>query len=251
MSRQEKDRSTIDLIREIKSHHPGWGYRFVWAYMRNNLGIFINKKRIYRLMHENNLLVPRDRHLKAKRDNQNNRSKPRANRPNQFWGTDMTKIMLSAFGWIYLVIVLDWYTKKIIGYSVATHSRTEQWLDALHDAVDNQFPQGILNKEQDLSLISDNGSQPTSQKYQQACSVMAINQIFASYSNPKGNADTERVMRTIKEDFIWSNEFHSPFDFVERFKQWVHHYNHERPHSTLGYLTPDKFEKEQFVLTKI
>lgn len=251
MSRQQKDQYTLKLIEEIKGHHPCWGYRFVWAHMRNNLNIIVNKKRVYRLMRENNLLVPRDYHLKAKRDNQNNRSKPRADRLHQFWGTDMTKIMIPTFGWVYLVIVLDWFTKKIVGYSIATHSRTEEWLNALHDAVDDQFPQGILNKDQKLQLVSDNGSQPTSHKYQQACSVMEIGQIFASYNNPKGNADTERVMRTIKEDFIWCNEFASPFDLTERFKQWIHYYNNERPHSTLGYSTPVKFEKEQLTLTKI
>ena len=83
----------------------------------------------------------------------------------------------------------------------------------------------------------------------QACSVLEIKQIFASYSNPKGNVDTERVIKTIKHDFVWINEFNSPVQFTEGFARWVGRYNTDRPHSTLGYQTPCDFEKEQLLLT--
>ena len=198
-------------------------------------------------MKEHSLLVQKNQRLKAKRDNQFNRNKPKATRPNQFWGTDMTKVMIPGFGWLYLVIVLDWYTKKLAGYSISAHSRTQDWLDALDQACNSQFPRGILSKEQDLYLVSDNGSQPTSNKFMRACSVMEIKQIFASYNNPKGNADTERVMRTIKEDFVWTHEFLSSFQFIEQFKQWIERYNNDYPHSSLGYQTPCQFEKEQLL----
>lgn len=249
MNRQQVDKRILTQINPIKADHPFWGYRRIWAYLKYRLGININKKRIYRIMKEQNLLVQKNQRLKAKRDNQSNRSKPKATRPHEFWGTDMTKIMLESFGWLYLVIVLDWYTKKIIGYSLSTHSRANDWLNALNQASNNQFPNGILSKKQDLYLISDNGSQPTSHKFMQACSVMEIKQIFASYNNPKGNADTERVIRTIKEDFIWTREFSSPSEFIKQFEQWVKDYNNDYPHSSLGYQTPCQFEKEQLLLT--
>jgi transposase InsO family protein len=209
----------------------------------------MNKKRIYRIMKEHNLLVKPNLRLKARRDNQPNRNKPKAARINQFWGTDMTKVMLKSFGWLYLVIVLDWFTKKIAGYSISNHSRTEDWLDALNAACNKQFPDGVLSKQQELYLVSDNGSQPTSKKYMQVCSALEIKQIFASYNNPKGNADTERVIRTIKEDFIWIREFSSPIEFTEAFKNWVEAYNNDYPHSSLSYQTPCQFEKEQLLLT--
>ncbi len=83
----------------------------------------------------------------------------------------------------------------------------------------------------------------------EACSVLEIRQIFASYNNPKGNADTERVIRTIKEDFVWIKEFSSPFEFTEDFKKWVENYNTDYPHSSLNYSTPSEYEKEQLQLT--
>lgn len=249
MSRIPEDAHILLQIHPIKAEHPFWGYRRIWAYMKYRLNQPVNKKRIYRIMKERNLLVTPNLRLRAKRDNQSNRNKPRATSPNQFWGTDMTKVMLDSFGWLYLVIVLDWCTKKIVGYSISSHSRTEDWLDALNSACNTQFPGGIASKQQELYLVSDNGSQPTSKKYMQACSVLEIKQIFASYNNPKGNADTERVIRTIKEDFIWVREFSSPIEFTETFKQWVDNYNTDYPHSSLHYQTPCQFEKEQLLLT--
>ncbi len=249
MRRIKEDSIILLQIQSIKSDHPFWGYRRVWAYLKYRQGKNYNRKRIYRIMKEHNLLVTSNLRLKAKRDNQSNKNKPRATRPNQFWGTDMTKVLLSCFGWLYLVIVLDWFTKKIVGYSISSRSRTEEWLDALNNACNTQFPQGIDLKQEELYLVSDNGSQPTSKRYMQACSLLEIKQIFASYNNPKGNADTERVMRTIKEDFVWVTDYSSPVEFTEGFKAWVERYNTDYPHSSLKYLTPCQFEKEQLLLT--
>lgn len=248
MRRQQEDQRLLELIHPIKGEQPGWGYRLVWAYLKYRQGHCVNKKRVYRVMKEHGLLVQPNWRLKAKRDNQNNRNKPRATRPNQFWGIDMTKVMIESFGWLYLVVVLDWHTKKLVGYSISTRSKAIDWLDAVNVACNQQFPEGILRKDQELFLVSDNGSQPTSEAFMQACSVMEIKQIFASYNNPKGNADTERVIKTIKNDFVWGSVFCSPIHFTEAFGRWVERYNTDRPHSTLGYRTPCEFEKEQLLL---
>lgn len=249
MNRHNEDEYILSALSPIKAEHPGWGYRMVWAYLKYRLGHQVNKKRIYRIMKEHDLLVKPNLKLKAVRDNQNNRSKPRATRPNQFWGIDMTKVMIESFGWLYLVVVLDWHTKKIVGYSISIRSKASDWLEAMNMACNNQFPDGILHKDQELSLVSDNGSQPASLSFMRACSVLEIKQIFASYSNPKGNADTERVIKTIKHDFVWIREFRSSAEFTEQFDLWVEKYNTDRPHSTIGYHTPCDFEKEQLMLS--
>ena len=72
---------------------------------------------------------------------------------------------------------------------------------------------------------------------------MGIEQIFASYSNPKGNADTERVIRTLKEDLVWPREFDSVQAFEVALKQWVKDYNEDFPHSALNYETPCDYER--------
>ncbi len=73
----------------------------------------------------------------------------------------MTKVMIPSFRWLYLVIVLYLYTKKIADYSLSSRSMTKDWFDALIKACDNQFPEVILLKQHMLYLDNDNGSQPT------------------------------------------------------------------------------------------
>jgi len=73
--------------------------------------------------------------------------------------------------------------------------------------------------------------------------------VFTCYNNPKGNANTERVIRTIKEDLIWIKEWKSPSQLEERLKTWVIKYNTDFPHSSLDYKTPEQFEKDQLSCT--
>ena len=152
----KRNEAYLVSIKQIKSEHPLWGYRRVWAYIRFRQGIEVNKKRIYRLMKEHDLLVTKEKKNKAKRTPQH--AKPRAKYPNHYWGIDMTKIKVSSWGWVYLVVVLDWYTKQIVGYSLSMQSKTDDWLDALHQAVNNRYPKGIKDSmASQLYLVSDNG----------------------------------------------------------------------------------------------
>jgi len=242
MKRQQNNQPVLERIQSLKAQHPSWGYRRVWAYLRYREGLDINKKRIYRLMKENNLLVGRNMKLKACRTPL--KTKPRANRPNHIWGIDMTKVVVGCWGWLYLHIVLDWYTKKIVGYNLSLRSKTKDWLDAVDMALQQQFPGGIKDSNNGtLFMVSDNGSQPTSVGFMAACNVLQIKQIFASYNNPKGNADTERVIRTIKEDLVWPNDFQTPFELQAALDNWIINYNTDYPHSSLSYKTPCEFEE--------
>jgi len=78
----------------------------------------------------------------------------------------MTKFYVQSFCWVYLVVVLDWYSKKIVGYKLNIRSKADDWIDALNMSVDNNCPLG--SREYELNLMSDNGSQPTSEKYENA-----------------------------------------------------------------------------------
>ena len=239
---EERNKPVVDIISKIKSNHPFWGYRRVCAHLYFINKMKISKNRVYRLMKINSLLVKPNLKLKAKRTEM--RSKPIPSKPNEWWGIDMTKVMIDGFGWIYLVVVLDWYSKKIVGHYSGLQAKADHWLEALDLAVNRQFLNGV--RGQNLKLMSDNGSQPTSTKFIKNCSIMKVKQAFTSYGNPKGNADTERVMRTIKEELVWLNEWTSPDLFFKAFDNWIDYYNREYLHSTLGYLTPEKFEKKYF-----
>ena len=112
-------------------------------------------------------------------------------------------------------------------------------------AVKEQCPDGA--QEHDLHLMSGNGSQPTSVALINACGILNIDQAFISYNNPKGNANTERVIRTIKEDCIWINEWDSLNEALQTIEQCIHDYNHLYPHSALDYLSPVEFELQNTI----
>lgn len=100
----------LERIRVLKADHPFWGYRRVWAYLRYVDGLTVNQKRIYGIMKATELIVKPNPKLRAKR--KADTRKPRPTRPNEWWGIDMTKVMIEDFGWVYVVVVLDWHTKK-------------------------------------------------------------------------------------------------------------------------------------------
>ena len=209
----------------------------------------------------------------------------------------MTKVIIQGVGWVYLQVVLDWFTKKITGCSLSFTSKSGDWLDAfpknptllensafspkenLPLAENSQFPLGIRDSlKGNLYLVSDNGSQPTSLKFMQACKDLGIKQIFTSpleadqpqadYNKPKANADTvcqrqirlrrKRVRRTLKEDLIWIKEFTPPEELRQDLERWIHNYsargrstsggNAVYPHFSLNYKTPLQIEEDYYRL---
>ena len=227
-------------VQALKAEHPFWGYRRIWATLRYADGLPVNKKRILRVMRAADLLVKP--HLRLKATRTATRSKPVPTAPNQWWGIDMTKVVVESFGWVYVVVVLDWYTKKYVGYHIGLQSTAQHWLQALDMAVNRQFPQGIEGHP--LHLMSDNGCQPTAVAFMRTCGQLGIQQAFTSYNNPKGNADTERSIRTLKEECLWLREWRSPFELADAVARWFEQFNVSYLHSSLGYRTPESFEQQ-------
>jgi putative transposase len=235
----EGNSSLVAKIQEIKELHPFWGYRRVWAWLNHREKIIISQRKVRKLFKEHGFGVE-IKHYKAKRTPQ--RAKPKATRPNQYWGIDMAKVMVQGIGWVYLILVLDWYTRKIVGYHLSLRCKTQDWKVAIHQAINQEFPEGVRGAG--LCLISDNGSQPTSNAFIQEMNLLEIKQIFTSYNNPKGNAETERMIRTLKEEVVWLNEFNTVKEAKEAISSWIEtEYNLRYVHSQLGYQSPVEFEK--------
>jgi putative transposase len=232
------DVQILASIKEIKQRHPFWGYRRVRAWLKYREGLPVGHKRVYRLMKENELLVPQKRY-RAKRQPAGH--KPRATRPRQFWGIDMTKLIIPGLGWAYLVIVLDWFSRKVVGWQLSWRCRTQEWCEAFEEAVLQEFPQGV--RDQGLKLVSDNGCQPTSRSFLKVTAILEIEQIFTSFNNPKGNVETERFMRTLKEELLWLEEFAGLEEARAKLSAWIDFYNHRYLHSALGYKSPQEYER--------
>lgn len=236
----QRNAPVLARIEALKAEHPFGGYRRIWAHLHFAEGLAVNKKRVLRLMREHGVIVTGNPRLKATRTP--TRSKPRPTAPNQWWGIDMTKVMVEPVGWVYLVLVLDWYTKKIVGHYAGLQAKTSHWLAALDMAVQRQFPNG--SRDQELHLMSDNGCQPTTVAFMKACATLGITHAFTSYNNPKGNADTERLMRTLKEALLWLREWTSLQQLEQALETWIAWYNTRYLHSALGYRTPCQIEQQ-------
>ena len=192
-----ENKSILERIRVLREAHPFWGYKRLSVWLRKREKLVVNHKRIYRLMKNHGLLLPRKiKSWIVKRKALPTNPKPKTTRPNRFWGIDMTKILLPQTGWAYLHVVIDWGNKKLLSAYLSRHSRSRDWIEALERAVDSEFPQRKSEAHRVAigpELISDHGTQPTSNAFQDTCSRLGIHQIFTSYGNPRGNADTERM----------------------------------------------------------
>ena len=147
----------LERIKELKSLHPFFDYRRIWAVLKFKDGLNLNKKKVYRLMKINDLLIKPNLLLRANRTPW--KDKPRPERLNEWWGIDMTKIRLRHLGWVYIAIVIDWCSKKLLGYAIDTKSKFSDWLEAVDMALNNQFPNGVKDAVErrgyKLNLMAD------------------------------------------------------------------------------------------------
>jgi transposase InsO family protein len=155
----------LPLVEKLKGDHPAWGIRRVTAYLKKYVDGRVNHKGIALLMRNNGLVVPRNTRLKAKREPKTR--KPVTDIPNTFWGEDMTKTWTQQ-GWAYVHVVLDWGSKKLLALLASATSRASDWIRALDNAVNLQYPDGLDPDEPYQfipRIVSDNGCQPTSRTF--------------------------------------------------------------------------------------
>jgi putative transposase len=224
-------------IREIKARKPSWGIRRVRAWIRKVLGIPVGRKRIARLMREEGLLCPR---LKKRAYRRLTPRSP-ANRPNQVWSMDMTQFLLSSGQKLFLVIVLDVFLRRIVGWHLSHRCRTQEWLAALDMALLAEFPTG--SRTQGLTLRLDNGCQPTSNRFQDTLTTCGVNPEWTGYNSPKQNAHVERVIGTLKADWLWLHECDTFREAKDLVTKAIQEYNEEHPHSALAFLSPDEYRQ--------
>jgi transposase InsO family protein len=94
--------------------------------------------------------------------------------------------------------------------------------------------------------MSDKGCQPTSLVFMKVCSALGIQQAFTSSETPKGNADTERFIRTLKEECLWIRGWTCPFELIRALEGWIADYNHHYLHSALGNKPHVRFERDYY-----
>ena len=158
-----------------------------------------------------------------------------ASRPNQLWVADITFVP-TASGFLYLAVVLDAWSRKVVGWSMANHLRTELGLDALEMAIGQRRPDGVIHH-------SDQGSQYTSLAFGKRCKEAGVRPSMGSVGDAYDNAMCESFFATLECELLERRRFASQaeakiacFSFIEG---W---YNPARLHSALGYRSPIAYE---------
>lgn len=222
------------------------GYRVLTFLLRQE-GQAVNRKRVLRLMRADNLLCLRARQYVFTTDSRHNwpiypnlAPRLRLSGINQLWVADITFVRLR-WEFVYLAVVLDAWSRRVIGWDLSASLDAELALNALRMALrERQWRPG------ELVHHSDRGTQYAAGDY---VAVLEQNEILISMSrkgNPYDNAKAERFMRTLKEEQLQGPAYGSIAqarreigDFLEAT------YNRQRLHSALGYLTPNEFERRQ------
>lgn len=219
-------------IDELYTRYPFYGSRRMTAQLQRE-GEPINRKRVQRYMREMGIEGISPGPNSSKR-NQAHRIYPYLlkdvviKRSNQVWGVDITYIRLLA-GWLFLVAILDWHSRYVIGWELSDSLEMGFVLTAVRTAFEVAVPE-IFN--------SDQGSHFTSEAYVSLVKEAGAKISMDSKGRALDNIFTERLWRTIKYEEVYLHEYGSPKAAREGLEEYMHFYNHQRLHQALNYQTP-------------
>jgi putative transposase len=216
-------------IVEVAEANQTDGYRMVAAMTRQKLGRAVNRKRVLRVLRERKL-IQRRRPL-------DRRKRPgffQVERPRQLWQLDMTSIWIAEHGWCYLNAIIDCCTREIVGWSLELRCRADEAIAVVEHAA---AAHGIEPDE--LTLGSDNGSAFTARRFRARLGELGIRHRRGGYRDPESQAFIESWFGKLKEREVWLNEYETLDDARRGIGGYVDRYHH-RPHSGLGYRTPDE-----------
>lgn len=229
-------------IQTIALEMRAYGYRPITAELHRR-GVKVNRQRVLRLLHEDNLLCLRQRAFVRTTDSRHNLTVyPNLTRNlvlsniNQFWVADITYIRLLR-EFIYLAVLLDAFSRRCIGWAISRHIDTQLTLTALQMALHTRTIQpGLIHH-------SDQGVQYAATDYVALLQEHKIEISMSRTGNPYDNAKAERFMRTLKYEEIYMNDYETLAEVrvsIEHFIETA--YNRKRLHSAIGYRPPVEFE---------
>ena len=246
-ARAKRDEELTERIEAVWSENRRvYGRPRIYADLKE-AGERVGEKRVGRLMKQAGIqgVSRRRRGMKTTQRNEDARPAPdlvernfSADGPDQLWVADITYVPTWA-GFLYLAVVVDAWSRRVVGWSMATHLRTELVLDALNMATWQRRPERVIHH-------SDQGTQPTSIAFGLRCKEVGVRPSMGSVGDAYDNAMCESFFATLECELLDQQRFQTQaeakmavFDFIEGF------YNPRRRHSALGQISPVNFERSQ------
>lgn len=242
IQKQKEDADLRDKIEEIVVHHERYGYRRVTAQLRRE-GFKVNHKRVQRVMQEEGLICKiKKRWVRTTDSNHKYPTYPNLLRDakvsgmNQAWVADITYIrILTAF--VYLAVILDVFSRKVVGWAISLRIDTELTGAALRMAIETRRPAGGCIHH------SDRGVQYAAHEYVDDLKDAGLRISMSRKGNPFDNAQAESFIKTLKNEEVYLWDYKTFEDVKNRIPYFIEAvYNEKRLHSALGYCPPNEYE---------
>jgi putative transposase len=244
-ARARQDIGLTALIHAIHRRSKGaYGAPTIHAELADDHAVFVGKKRVARLMGAAGLqgITPASFVTTTVSDGSNAVATDLVERqflaegPDRLWVADITYIPTWA-GFLYLAVVLDVWSRRIVGWSMETHLRTELVLAALNMALGQRRPQSVVHH-------SDHGCQYTSYTFGKRCQEMNVVPSMGSVGDAYDNAMAESFFATLEREVLNRRRFKTQAEARMALFEWIEGwYNPHRRHSSLGYLSPINYER--------
>jgi putative transposase len=233
----------VDLLPQIKSvieKRPTYGYKRVTAMLNKQRAELklprINKKRVYRIMKINGLILPKSQRLRAHEAT----GKVMTLHSNTRWCSDGMEIRCFNGEKVYVAFVLDCCDREAISYVARTrHLVGEDIQSLMIESVEKRF--GKLKTDRELEFLSDRGGIYRAYNVQKLAHELGLKSCFTAAYSPESNGMAESFVKTIKRDYVYVNDCESAEAVLKMLPNWFEDYNQVAPHSALGMRSPVEY----------
>lgn len=244
--RQRRDMVILAHIRDQHRLSPGSYGRPRMTEELNELGLQVDQRRVGRLMRQNGIHIIRSRKFKRTTDSDHVfniapnllQQDFTASGPNQKWAGDITCVWRRE-GWVYLAVIIDLYSRRVIGWAISNRIKQDLALRALNMAVAlRRPPPGCIRH-------TDRGAQYCSHDYQKLLRKNGFKVSMSGKGNCYDNSAVESFFKSLKAELVWRRDWHTRRDVEIALFEYINgFYNPRRKHSALGWKSPVAFEQK-------